>query len=250
MDETVRYYKFKDEELAPICKLAAVSLKRDFPDFHNYSPVFTDEYLKTFSNKTDAVSEIAEPEAETQQKKEITKAVNQAMESLRGPTHDLIGYLGLAKLSPAVSEKDFGLSQLLISINKGDAEAVVKSAHIVKQNIDSHKAKLTEVGLSEEEYALFTEVPKLISDKKTEQGKIEDNRARIVEQNIGLFNELYLILKEIFKIGKIIFTKKESPAIKEEYTLTQVLKKFRKAKKEEKKNPPTDSPSDIAGALS
>ncbi len=250
MDEIVRLYKFKDEELAPICKLVATSLQRDLQDFKNYSPLFSDEYVKVFTDKTDAISEIVEPEAEMQQKKEITKTVYLGMENLRDPTHDLIGYLKLAKLNPAVSDKDFGLSQLLKSINKGDAEAVVKAAHIVKQNIDNHKAKLTEVGLTEAEYALFTDIPKLISDNKTLQGKIEENRARIVEQNIGLFNELYLILKEILDIGKIIFTKKKSPTIVEEYTLTHVEKNFHKAKKEKKKDPPSDDPSNLAGALS
>ena len=189
------------------------------------------------------MAEIIEPESETQLKKEITEEIYQALETLREPTLKVIGYVGLAKLGAAVNKKSFGLSRLLKCINDGNAEGAVNYAHVVSQNIGNYKEKLTEKGLTEAITALFTSIPATITQKKVVRKLIEENRATIVEANVGFFNQVYEIFTEVLAIGKIIAKLKKSPAMLKKYTQKDILNAVRKSKKAEDKNPVSDTPT-------
>ena len=222
--EKSRNYSCKDAELPVICNFVAFSLKRDLADFTAFSPKFNPEYASAFEGSTAAVSEVIEPKSETLDMKLITKRLYANMDSLKIPMNRIEGYIKLAKLP--ISSKDFGLSALRKSVNKSDAEGIVKELNLVILNCNKYKDLLAAQGLSDDLLATLVSTSTSIAADNQKQYEIMSTRKNIVQNNLDLFNALYLQLTEILGIGKILY--KGIDAIKyEEYTFAKLKSKVR-----------------------
>lgn len=233
--QETRKYNCKDEELIPICKYAAFSLKRDLNDFTAYSPKINDAYVAAFEEKIGEVSEVLNPKIETIMLKSITAELYEAMTGLIDPINKVGGYLKLAGASVPVSAKDFGLPMLRKKANAKDAEGVVQGCKLVHANLLHYKAQLAEQGLTDVLIAVFETTAATVAEKNQKQYEIISSRKNIVQNNLNLFNELFLQLSEICEIGKILYKGKDALKLRE-YTFTELKKNVRtvaKATKEE-----------------
>lgn len=222
-----RSFNCKDEELPVISRFTAFSFKRDLADFTAYSPRFNDSYLASFEARIIEVTDLVEPKSETIQLKSITERLYGAMDGLINPINRLTGYINLAHASMNVSPADFGLTLLRKGINSKDAESVLKNLHLVISNINRNKEILTTQGLQDELIALFTDAAISISADKQNQYEITSNRKAIVQNNVGMFNNLFEQLSEILAIGKILY--KDNDAVKlQEYTFSNLKRRVRK----------------------
>jgi len=119
------------------------------------------------------------------------------------------------------------LTQLRKSINSRDGESVIKCLHTVNLNLEKFKNELEVQGLTAELVAKFSTATTIITEGKQKQYEIVSNRKLIVQNNLGVCNDLFDQLTEIFKIGKILY--KATDAVKlQEYSFSELKKTARK----------------------
>lgn len=146
------------------------------------------------------------------------------------------GYIELCGKNVPVSSTDFGLVQLCKSARSRDVESVLKYLRTVDVNLQKYKNELTTKGLTDALSAKFSDAGTLLlADKKIKYG-ITSNRTAIVQNNLGLLNELYGQLVEICKIGKILYGQTDKAKLKD-YTFTQLMKQVRRTEKAEEQKP-------------
>lgn len=226
-----RLYNCKDEELPVICGFAAFSLKRDLADFTSYSPKFTAAYVSDFETKTASVTEVIMPKSETLELKKITARLYAAMNGLTDPINRVAGYLSMAKDTVSVSEADFGLTLLRKNLRTKNAEGVITSLRAVSKNLTKYATELGAQGLTPKLAASFTDAGTAIAADNQKQYEITSNRATIVQNNLGLFNNLHEQLTEILRVGKILY-KANNAARLQEYTFSALLKQVRVVSKQ------------------
>jgi hypothetical protein len=226
----LRNHNCKDEELPVICNFAVFSIKRDLVDFTAYSPMFNQEYVTGFEAKTKDVAELIAPKSETVEKKKITDRLHKTMDGLIGPVNYLKGYIEMAGGTLNISAADFGLTPLRNGIKGKDAENVLKNLQLVITNTDKYKTPLVAKGLGEPLIAKFVDAKTSIAADKQKQYEITSKRKGIVQDNLGLLNDLYDQLSEILRIGKILYQQTD-PAKLKDYTFTELMKQVRKTVK-------------------
>lgn len=134
-----------------------------------------------------------------------------------------------------ISSKDFGLSKLRKGINRSDPEKVLDALKDVNKNIKTYNGALTEQGFTDTLNEQLTNAYTSIESYRQQQYEIQENRKALVQSSIGTFNELYDLLKEILKIGKILYKDKD-PVKRQEYTFSNLKKQVRRILKEKKEN--------------
>jgi len=226
----LRNHNCKDEELPVICNFAVFSINRDLADFTAYSPMFNQEYVTGFEAKTKDVAELVAPKSETVEKKKITDRLYKTMDGLIGPVNYLKGYVEMAEETLNVSPIDFGLTPLRNGIKGKDAEKVLKNLQLVISNTDKYKEPLVAKGLSDPLISKFGDAKSSIAADKQKQYEITSKRKGIVQDNVGLLNDLYDQLSEILRIGKILYQHTD-PAKLKDYTFTELMKQVRKTVK-------------------
>ena len=225
-----RSFDCKDEELPVVCGFGALSLTRDLSDFTAYSPMLDLPYLTAFKAKIEVVEELVHPKSETVELKVITERIYQTLDDLISPINHLGGYLKLAGNQVPVSSADFGLVQLRKSTRSRDVESVLKLLHTVDGNIQKYKMELMSKGLTDALIAKFTDAGKLLAEDKDKKYALVSNRTAIVQNNMGLLNDLNDQLTEICRIGKILYKQTDKAKLKD-YTFTQMMNQVRRSAK-------------------
>ncbi|MEI6696960.1 MAG: hypothetical protein WCO13_12935 [Bacteroidota bacterium] len=210
-----RDYNCKDEELPVICNFVAFSLNRDKADFMAYSPKFNPAYISGFVSNTASATALADTETEMLEQKTITARLHANMDGLLNPIKRLTGYLALSEPLQGISASDFGLTPLRKSISKRDAEGLVKNIRTVTANITKYKALLVAQGLNDALIAEFASAADTIAADNQQQFEIASQRKGIVQNNIALLNNLNAQLKEILKVGKILYNSSDTAKARE-----------------------------------
>ena len=161
--------------------------------------------------------------------KTITNRIFENLDSLVDPVNRLSGYSKFSEMDL----DDFGITALRKAIRDKNAEGATDSLSLICLNISNFKEKLVEQGLTEDLIAKFVDTSAAIKADKTTQYEIFANRARIVQENIWLFNDLYKQLNKILIAGKILFM--SDPVKTKEYTFTELKKRVSRAKSTEPK---------------
>lgn len=223
--DNTRDFNCRDEELPVIANFILFSMNRDIADFTAFSPKFNAEYLNGLETKIKSVSDLVEPESETLAKKLITERLRVSTEGLTPKIDYVAGYLALAS-DLQISDAAFGISALRKSIRAKDAESIVDKLDVLLKNVDTYKSALMGQGMSDELInELETTAVKIASDRQ-KQYEIGSNRKILVQNNIGELNELYAIISEIMKVGKILYRKDAAKV--EEYTFVKLRNKIRR----------------------
>jgi hypothetical protein len=224
---SVRTYNCKNEEVPVIGRYLLYIFKRDFADFAAYIPViFTNEYIIDFEQKINDVNNLVNPQAETVELKNTTTHMYSVMDSLIGPADIVSLYIKFSKGAIPISARDFGLTPLKHKIRSRDAEGVLKNLRIVVDNLEKYGAQLAEQKLDENIIRRFTDALPAIETDNQHQFEIVSKRKTIVENNINIINNLYGIIVEICKIGKMMY-KGENDLKVRDYTFAELRKNVR-----------------------
>jgi hypothetical protein len=230
MNTELRKYNFKNEEVSMISRFVHSNLKRDLPLFTAFSPRFNEEFLTNLDKQILEANSLIVPRGEIDGMKAATAKLYNTMDSLTEPLNRLSGYLSLAGSTISTSQKDFGIVTLRKKMASRDAEAVVQQLQIINTKIEQNKVALTEIGISEEDITFFVEIRDRLIEENLQQYDVIESR-KILRQNYQkVLNELYLTIREICNIGKILFKNKDSVKL-QEYTFTQMIKRIRSANK-------------------
>ena len=225
-----RSFGCKNEELPVVCGFVAISLARDLSDFASYSPMFDASYLAAFNAKIGVVQELVEPKSETVEHKVITDRMYKILDDLISPINFLEGYLKLAGNQVPISSADFGLVQLRKSIRSRDVENALILLQRVGENIKKFRDALVAKGLTDVLAAKFTDTATSLADCKNKRFALISSRAAMVQNNMGLLNDLNDQLSEICKIGKILY-KQTDHAKLNDYTVSQMMKQVARSVK-------------------
>jgi hypothetical protein len=225
-----RDYNCKDEELPVAGGFLAFSFNRDLADFSAYSPKFAAPYGEGFISLNESVKELVLPKTEANVQKSITKRMYDCMDGLVPSINRLAGYIDMAyndlKLTPA----DLGIAELRKAIRKRDAESVIKNLKAITASIATYNGVLAPLGLTDDLTAVFSQAYTDISAFKQQKYEINSNRASIIQNNIGEMNELWGLMSEILKVGKILYSSSD-PARLQDYSFTHLMKQVRRVMK-------------------
>lgn len=239
-----RSFSCKNEELPVICGFVAISLERDYSFFSDYSPVFDGAYLEGYKTKITLVEELVNPTSETKVLKLITEHSYSVLDGLIDSINRVEGYIALAGKKVPLSPADFGLAMLRKSSRSRDVESVLTQLRTVNANIKKYKTELTEKGLTDALATIFTDAVATLSDDKKKSYELISNRAALVQNNMGMLNDLSDQMVSICDIGKILFKQTDKAKLKD-YTFAQLIKKVRRTEKPEE-DKPTDQPEQSA----
>lgn len=224
---TPRNYSCKDEELPVICRYSVINLKRDLTDFTTYSPKFKGQYVTDYEAKISAVEELVSPKSETSEMKKITERIFTNMNLLLNDVNHLSGYLEMANGTISLSAADFGLSDLRKGINVRDPEKVIDRLKDVNQKVVKYKAELAEQGFTDALQEKLTTMYATLKADRELQYSIHSNRKELVQNNIGMLNDLYSQLNEILMVGKILY-QRTNPVKGKEYVFSELKKSVRR----------------------
>jgi hypothetical protein len=221
-----RVYSCKNEELPIIGGYIAFSLKRDLADFATFSPKFNDGYVSDFRRKIVSASDLLSPRIETVELKITTNSLYTAFHDLNGLINRMAIYIKMAKTEIPVTFKDFGIIALRRKIRQKDAEGVEQNLHIVLENTHKYLKALKNEGLNDDFVAKLTNLDTSIAGNNQRQYEIISHRKELVQNNIFIFNDLYLQIANICDVGKVLYRKENSLKL-QEYTFRDLLKKVR-----------------------
>ncbi len=85
-------------------------------------------------------------------------------------------------------------------------------------------------GLTESLIAKFTDAGKLLAEDKDKKYALVSNRTAIVQNNLGLLNDLNDQLTDICRTGKILYMQTDKAKLKD-YTYTQMMNQVRRSAK-------------------
>lgn len=227
---TPRNFNCKDEELPVVCGFLAISLNRDLNDFVAFSPQFQSSYVDGFKAKIDAVDELVQPKSETIELKMLNERIYATLDSLITPINYIEGYLNLAGKTVPITAADFGLTSLRKSARSRDVESVLKLLRTVEGNLARYKTELEAKGLTEALVLKFAETGALLADDRNKKYELVSKRMALVQNNLGMLNDLYDQLVEICKIGKILY-KPTDKAKLNDYTFSYLMKQVRRVEK-------------------
>lgn len=222
-----RDYNCKDDELPRICKATVANARRDQQDFEAYSPKFTMTYLDGFGVRIEDVNRIIEPRAETAQLAALTQQLYETMDTLGGPLNRLAGYLKMGNGNLKITAAQYGINDLRKAIKRRDVESVIKMLYLVNVNNTRYAEVLKGHGLTDSLMKVFTEASIALDKDKQQSIEIRSSRKAIVQNNVGLFNELNDQLTELLYVGKILY-KGVDEAKKRDYTFTELKKLVRR----------------------
>jgi len=240
---TPRNFNCKDEELPVVCGFLAISLNRDLNDFVAFSPQFLSGYVDGFKAKIDAVDELVQPKSETIELKMLNERIYATLDSLITPINYIEGYLNLAGKTVPITAADFGLTSLRKSARSRDVESVLKLLRTVEGNLAKYKTELEAKGLTEALVLKFAEAGTFLADDRNKKYELVSKRMALVQNNLGMLNDLYDQLVEICKIGKILY-KQTDKAKLNDYTFSYLMKQVRRVEKPEEPKPLAPAPAE------
>jgi hypothetical protein len=226
--QTNRLYSCKDEELPVMASFVALSFKRDLADFAAYSHIFSDEYLADFEKEVETAKGIMNgATAEKAALKSATKKLHDTMDALLPILKRISGYVKIANRKGTVETpaKDFGLERLARKVRSRDAEGASSALLTVKENLDKYAGALRELGMGDEIPATVAGAIPAIHDLNSDQYRRFSERGLHVVKNVEIFNTLYVRLREVMDVGKIIYAGDAKRV--GEYTFAQLLKRVR-----------------------
>ncbi|MDR2119538.1 MAG: hypothetical protein LBP64_01505 [Tannerella sp.] len=221
-----RSYHCTDEELLVIGNRLSESLKRDLKDFASLSPQFDEGYVMGVDDKIGICTELMSPESEIVMLKTATTRLHETMRNLRALASKLSIYLKLAKADAPLTAAEFGLTKLFRKIRSRDVDSMLRQLRVVTDNLHTYHKALVRHGMPEAFPKQLNAAALSINADKQKQLTIVNARSELMQANMEKMNDLYEIMKEISRAGKLLYRKTD--AVKaQDYILRELLKKVR-----------------------
>ena len=221
-----------------MCRFTAQSFTRDLPTFTAHSPMFNSGFLTQFETRTEEMGEMIAPLVEVKLHKIITARLNATMTSLVKPVSKIGWYVEKAYADTHFSPYDFGIVALRKALQAKDADKVARSMQTVRNYIIIYGNELAMQGLNEDLIAIFSQAYADIIADMVERNNLKNNRRNLLQANKAVFAELYVMLLDIQKAGKLLYHDVD-PVKESEYTFAQVMKSLRRTSRPATVIPPT-----------
>jgi hypothetical protein len=236
------YFKFRREELPVVGDLILSLLQRDKANFEEYSPKYNDEFIASVSAQIHKVQELTTTQSLTGEIKSITSDLYQSMDNMIPKLNRLASYVQSANKMLVVKFADFGIREAKKELRQKNVEAYCAKQKVVEQNIAKNIDQLKAEGYKEEFGLEIQSGTKAIYEKNLLQENKIRERKEHVNNNLGEFDALWLMISDISRKGKIIMAHDKQKA--DEYMFTSILKKVRNVSV--KKTPVVVAPQVVA----
>ena len=217
-------FNCKAEDVPVLAGFVLKSLEIDWDKFVAYSPVFTSQFVAgVTAQQTDCYALTKSTEVLKQQKVVTLKIADNSNE-LRLSLNLIEGYLKLAAKDLDIPVGDFGLVRIRTAISKGNVEGIISDTRSFIAVVKRNEAALVAKGMKPELIASLTSDIQEIGELNTHQNVKKNERSRVAEDNMKVFNELWDSLGIILSAGRAIFRGVDDVKLRE-YTLANLLKR-------------------------
>ncbi|MDR2041672.1 MAG: hypothetical protein LBP98_05075, partial [Tannerella sp.] len=120
---------------------------------------------------------------------------------------------------------DVGLKEVRKSIDNSNAETLVPAVADLLSTLRRNLSALQAVGLQASRLEAIEQQTLAIDSLNVKQNELESERNRITEQDIDVFNDLWLALQPILETGKALYRGTDEAKLKD-YTLAQLKKRL------------------------
>jgi translation elongation factor EF-1beta len=222
---TARKFTLRIEEMPVVGGFLLRSFEANISEFQAYSPDFNPAYKAAFRAKLETVESIVNPKKLQGELKKVTDDMYASTESFRAQLQLLEGYIKRAE-NLTILPKDFGISALRKNIAKKDQEAILENLKVLFQNIDANLAAIQAKGFTAAAYDKLKSTRDSIKTANLSQNEKMNQKQKLVEENIGILNELWDIMNNIMDAGKRI-AKSNTKLRIDDYTKTKLQKRVR-----------------------
>ncbi len=222
-----KVFRVRFEELPALGEFVEASFLHDKDLFAAFSPRYANGFAEEYHNKLLAVKNATMPHLLTSRMKHATELQYAAQDSMLILLRNIERYWEMTNGSLTVKIDDLKLKALKKNLKKRDAEAVVQGAKAVLQTLQPCLPVLQEHGFSKDKADEFAKLIEVIESNNLEQNNLFNQRRRLVEENLTLWNEFWTLVREVMKTGKLIHH--DNPVRKSEYTETNIRSRVRLA---------------------
>lgn len=232
-----RKYNCKDISLIVACNHVISDLRINLVHFIEYSPLYNSQYMAAFEAKTEVMNELVlPPRSEQIHIKIIHNRIRTTMGSLTNPNQRLSHFVELAFPTTGISVTDFGITELRKALHSKNVGSTLKCLRTVCQNNTTYQEALSAKGLNAQLSNRYTNAYASITADKKKTYEIDTNRKKIIDDNIGKFNDLYDQLCEILTGGKALFGETD-PEKAKFYSFRKLMKQNRRSRKKASNEP-------------
>lgn len=237
MKELKKRFNVSVEDLPVIAGFVGTSFESNQSDFTDYSPDFQQPYLTNYKAKLALIEEIVFPKKITNEIKVVTERISAAMEATRDPLNRLEGYASRAK-NLSINPADFGIQEVRKAISAKNNEKYYSSMGNLLGNVEANFTQLSEKGFTAEAKEVLLNARKNVKADIDLQNSKLNEKGDLVEDNIESLNELWDLMADILKTGKMLYKNKDKSKTTE-FTMS-TLKARVKAERKKKETPPAD----------
>lgn len=217
-------FNCKAEDVPVLTGFALESYETDKDKFEEYSPIFTPQFITDIKEKQGECYELTKSSDVLNLQKVITKKISEQSNDLRLILNPLEGYLKLAEKELDININDFGLKKIRTAISKRNVEGLISEARTLITVIKRNEAALLAKGMKPELVTSLAADVQKIEELNTHQNVKKNERTRVADDNMKIFNELWDMLNIILSAGRAIFRGVNDVKLKE-YTMSNLLKR-------------------------
>ncbi len=219
-------FNFKLEEFIPFCRFTLESFKTDKPEFIKFSPDYDGDFLETTEQSLGNVDKIINPQALTARMKKTTELLYGKLDGALLLIDSLERYCEKAGPGLLLTKKDLGFSVTRTKCHNRDAEGAAAGLKKAEQLVIPYLTLLELKGYTKAKQEDLSKQIKDIEDANILQNSLQNERAKLVQDNMEKIKDFWEVINDILKTGKIIF--KENPLKIKEYTQTQIISRIRR----------------------
>jgi hypothetical protein len=235
-----KLFSVKIDDLPLIAQVLMESFKRDLNAFTAFSPVFNADLIEVVLGKIELCRFAIRAWVITQELKEVSTKLYADIAGTRLQMNALEAYVKLASPNLDIAAANFGIKQVRKAITSNNAEKVPETLRQLLFNVERNITALAGVGMP-------ATLPNEIKQRATEidnlntlQNVIESKRAIQTDQDMHLFNDLWITIQPVIETGKALFRGIDETKLKD-YTISQIEQKLHHEKKQEIPPPPPNA---------
>ncbi len=196
-------YNKTDEKMHEEANVKLNALKTDIAEFAAFDPKFTNEYVDIFTTKINSAQNAVTDNVLIDQLAGKTLAVETKMDSCRTKYRSVKYFVETAFKNNRAVQNEFGFNDY-----KEARSSQTKMISFIKQlgiSAKRHQAELISAGMTEESINEIETLGNELDLANEHQEDFKKERTVLTQSRVILNNEVYDMVKEIARAGKIIF---------------------------------------------
>jgi hypothetical protein len=160
------------------------------------------------------------------QLKTLTRLVDVTAISIRGDLNEIEQMAVNAGNNLKMNWKEMGFKEVRNCISTGDVEGMLANMKVLNKNIELNLAELTAEGMTDLLWNGMKAKAAQVKTMNEEQNKMMAAKAKAVKENNEKFEEMWNMITNLARAGKVIF-KLINPVRAKEYTISTLIKRVR-----------------------